>query len=186
MNKALTKLAVPEGLNFGPAMRALNERQRDFVYHLYALGCRDPVDASRAAGYPDTSPSGVAIRTQTWRLMHHDGVKAAIEEEGKRRFKADVPFAHHLLLNLAENEQTKDNVRLAAGLALLNRGGFHEKTEHTVSVHHTYEAKVQRLRELAIENGEDPAVALGDFAGPMTDAEYEEVPADLDDLADFL
>lgn len=160
---------VPVPADLGPAMNALNDRQRAFVVALYASGTRNPVVAARMAGYEDNG-SG-AIRNQAHRLIHRDDIQAAILEEGKRRMRGLIPFAMKQLEEIAENPQHKQQA--AAVMAILNRGGIHEVTERNVNVNVklSREEEDAKIRELAAKLGLDADKLLGS----CVDAEFEEV-----------
>lgn len=153
--------------NLGPAMSALNDKQRAFVIAMFALGCRDPVEAARAAGYPDNG--GTGIRVQAHRLAHNENVQAAILEESKRRVRSLLPFAVNKLEEMAD---TPGKNQFPAVMAVLNRGGLHEIAERNVNVtvSLTREEQDERITLLAQKLGLDPIQLLG-----SVDAEFDDV-----------
>lgn len=163
-------ISLPEAADLGPAMRALNERQRAFVFALFALGSRDPVEAARAAGYPDSGKSG--IRVQAHRLAHNEKVQAAISEWQKKASRALIPFAAMNLVKIAGDPQHKDAAKV--NLALMSMGGHGPVTESKVTheVVLTRQEKIDQIKDFAKALGRDPE----EFLGMVVDAEFEEVP----------
>lgn len=163
-------IEIPGPDSLGPCMNALSDRERAFVIALYALACRDPVDAARAAGYTDNANG--AIRVAAHRLMHRDTIQAAILEEGKRRMKGLMPVAMKHLGDIIENPQHKQQV--AAIFGVLNRGGLHEVSEakHVHEIVMTRDQKIEEIKQFATQLGIDPRKLLG----RVVDAEFEEIP----------
>ena len=167
------EIAIRQKMNFGPAMSALNERQRAFVFALNNTGGRNASEAARAAGYTDTHNG--AIQVTAHRLLHDPNVQAAIIEDAKARLAGDI---HATLLGIDEiamNPGHKD--RLKALTTKLHHAGMIEKTiqQMEVSVNVTYEQKVDELKRLAIATGRDPVKYLAEKGITITDAEFEEV-----------
>ena len=165
-------ISLPDAADLGPAMQALNDRQRAFVVALFALGCCDPVEAARAAGYPDNGKTG--IRVQAHRLAHHPKVQAAIDEWQKRGSKALVPFATKNIVAIASGAQHKD--QLKANLALLAMGGHGPVTESRVTheVVLTRQEQIAQIREFARELGHNP----DEYLGRVIDVDFKEIKED--------
>ena len=157
----------------GPAMLALNERQRKFVHALMMQARKSNSRAARMAGYSATS--SLLLRVTGHRLAHDPKVIAAIREETASRIQSSALMAADVLFEIANDpKQTTKERRAAAGM-LLDRGGFgpqqHINVTKTVT-DMTGEAMLERIKMLAAKNGMDPAALLG----PNTiEAEFTEV-----------
>ena len=178
---------VPPEDQMGPAMRALNERQRRYVCALAVTGGGQS-EAYRWAGYETTnanSTSAAASRTAT-----RPDVEEAMKEEALRRLKGSAIMAVSTLVQIAGPRSTaKDRDKIAASVALLDRiKGFAGKTEHTV-VHQldekTADELIDFIRLTAKANGLDATKLLGHHA-PVIDVEFEEVIDGRDGLEDLL
>jgi hypothetical protein len=141
----------------GPKMKLLNDRQRDFVLAMITQGTSNYTAAARTAGYEDSEN----IRRQATRLAHDPKILAAIKEESEKRMQAAVGVAANVLVEIAQNETHKD--QLKAATALLNRGGLHEMTEQRITHDVSSDAKslLARFAVLAGALGVDPARILG-------------------------
>jgi hypothetical protein len=143
---------------YGPAMRALTPLQRQFVRQYVADPSRGTA-AARRAGYSDHLG---ADRVTAHHLLRHDKVRRAITEEVANGFQAYTPIGLRVLLEVAENPDHPR--RLDAAEKLLNRGGFHAMSEQRIKVEHsdmTGEAMIERIKQLAVTLGVDPAKLLG-------------------------
>lgn len=90
---AHTSAALADEDALGPAMRALNARQRAFVDAMYTLGAdADYTTCAKAAGYKAESEG--SLRVQAHRLAHSPKVQAAISEEADRRAAGLLPLCH--------------------------------------------------------------------------------------------
>lgn len=177
-NTALT-ITVPPADVLGPAMRALNERQRAFVCALAVYG-GEQTEAYRAAGF-NVSTDGAA-RACASRLANNAMIVEAIKEEALRRLDSASMLAVSTLVELASVKNPDSKVRLNASNSLLDRiGGFAGKTEHKIIVKddRTTQELIDFIKTTARENGLDPAKLLG---SPVVDAEFTEVDPDLADL----
>ena len=168
-------IAVPPEEIMGEAMLALSGKQRRFVCALTVAGG----NYSRAyiwAGYDTTNRSSTAAAAS--RLANSEKVVAAIREETLRLINSSTLYASNRLLQIAAGQD--DKLALQACLALMNRTGFHEKTEHRVVVKRENSTEELQIlfRQLAQKN-----------ALEVIDVEATEVPA-LEytdpDLADLL
>lgn len=113
----------------GPAMLALNERQRAFIVAMFDLGAGATyAEAARRAGYPDNG--GSAIRVQAHMLAHSEKVQAAFREEAERRVVALLPIAHGGMSAILANPSHPDHFKAlkhTQGLA-----GFSPTQKHEV------------------------------------------------------
>ncbi len=162
----------------GPAMLALNEKQRRFVCAMVFIG--DAKKAYAWAGYKISTPGSAQACSS--RLSNMDGVAAAIQEEGERRLKFGRSLAITGLLQMASPLGTaSEKVRLKALTELADRTGFTSKTEHTLTINdnRTVIQIQQTIEALALANGFDPKKLLGNN---VVDAEFTEVDDDLKDL----
>lgn len=168
---------APPEATLGPAMLALNDRQRNFVVALLETGSANHTEAAAMAGY---SGDRATLQVTGHRLAHDDRVLEAIREEAHRRMRSSAILASSALVEIISNregEETKD--RLKAIDMLLNRVGLHGTTEHKTTVTHTMDEKqmVARIKALAEGLGLDAKKLLGS-AGVVIDAEFREVPAE--------
>lgn len=181
MSKDPTDLIVVPPIEvMGPAMRALNERQRLFVCALGVHG-GDQGEAYRSAGFNVTNDG--SARACASRLANSDPIVAAIKEEAIRRLDSSSMLAVSTLVELASYKNGDDKVRLKAANSLLDRiGGFAGKTEHNIIVKddRTTKELIDFIRHTAVANGLDASKLLG-LADPV-DAEFTEVDPDLADL----
>lgn len=142
----------------GPCMAKLNERQREFVVALMSQPVVNYTAAAEKAGYQGERES---LRKTAHRLAHDPRVLEAIREESGKRLNAAVGMASERLLMIAQDPTHKD--QLKAVTAVLNRGGLHEKVEHThkVEVGEDAKALIHRISVLAGAIGMDPVKVLG-------------------------
>ena len=169
MTRALAPIN-PSETKLGPAMTALSEMQRRFVLALLEDGSANHTRAAANAGYEGGNGGQ---RVAGHRLAHDPRVQAAIQEEAKSRIGAGAILASSVLQEIAENRTYSAGDRIKAALAILNRSGLHEKTEHKVVVEDTRDqaALVAEVKSFAAQLGLDPRKLLGQ-AG-IIDAEFE-------------
>lgn len=164
-----TLIAIPQKLQFGPAMEALNERQRMFVLIWNEGGHKNAVDAVREAGYDANTG---ADRVQATRLLQNPKIKAAIVEDIQGRMCGDLAEMYELMRQLAKESgphQFHAIKYIAAQAGLIER----MRTEIDVTVTtQTFEQKVERLRQLAVNAGDDPTAVLAEV-GVTIDADFE-------------
>lgn len=174
----------------GRAMKALNEKQRSFVYALVETG-GNASQAAAAAGYGSDSATKEqrenAYRVRGYQLSHDPKVLAAIKEEAEKRLHSGALLAASKLLEMANDNSSKHQFK--AAVELLNRSGLVVATEHKVTVEHkggSDREMIERIRLLAGNLGLDPKKLLGS-AGVIIDADFEEVEAaTADGLEDLL
>ena len=154
-------------------MTGLTEKQRRFVW---ALGESNGnhTRAAAVAGY-EGELGGVAHRVAGHRLAHDPKIRAAIQEVALEGINGDAILARMVLHEVAENRTYSAGDRMKAALAILNRSGIHEKTEHKVTVEHTTDptAMIAEIKAFAAKLGLDEKKLLGE-AG-VIDAEFEVV-----------
>jgi phage terminase small subunit len=132
-SKHLAHLEPDEAL--GPAMQALNERQRRFVTALFEVpsGYGQLAAAAREAGYgAESTPAVVAQIAQN--LATNDKVIAAINEVAKKTVRGKlIPAAVAAMSEIVNDITHKDRARMA--LSVLERVDPVE-TKHSVEVTH--------------------------------------------------
>ena len=166
---------VPLDYECGPAMLALNDRQRAFVTAMLDFGGRDNTKAARAAGYEDL-PGSSTIRVTAHRLAHDPRIQEAIREEAEKRLKTGAIMAVNTLLDIADDATTEKKDRLKAIEMIMNRTGLHATSEQKVTVTRTDmtgDAMIARITQLAKSQGLDPQKLLGHMA--PVEAEFVEV-----------
>lgn len=159
---------------WGPAMRRLNPRQREFVMVLLETGTSNMSKATRLAGYTGTDDS---IYVQASRLAHDPKVQEAIREEAGRRLNTGGIMAVSRLLSIAENT-TDEKTALKAIEMVMNRTGLHAVSEHKVAVEHSSGdpvEQIKRVQNLAAALGLDPAKLLGNVGVTMIEDQSEPV-----------
>jgi hypothetical protein len=139
--------------DLGPCMLACTPLQRRFVIALCILGTDDHSKAAAYAGSTanaeTTSLSVVA--SQLWR---NENVQKALHEENIKRLQSGQAIAVSTLIQLSARG-LKEETRLKASVAILNRTGLHEVSEHKVmtqDVSKTDEAMIARIRQLIAKN----------------------------------
>lgn len=159
----------------GPAMRALNERQRQFVLALLEQGTTNYTRAAAAAGYGNNPES---LKVQAHRLAHDPRILAALQEEAKARITAGVVMAASSLVQIAEDSNTPTRDRLRALEMIMNRGGLHAMTESKQTiVHEADEAgAIARIKTLAATLGLDAKALLG--SAGVVDVEFVEITSE--------
>lgn len=170
---------VSEDGEIGPAMLALNERQRKFVRAMIELGrngVQNFAEAARQAGYSDHMERCKV----TGHTMAHDArIQSAILEESRKRVNlAASVIATPVVVGIAMDEAVPPRDRLRACEMLFNRGGMPAQTEHKVTVEHRQPKQMVELAaRLAAELGVDPAKLIGvnRTAAPVIEGEYVEV-----------
>src|ERR1700691_6206933 len=143
-------LPDPDAGNYGPYMRALRPRQRDFIDALLRQARIDHTAAARTAGYSDNNITACA-----YRLAHDDKVLLALKEETERRLQSHAHLGANVILDLAQNA-TKDSDRLKAASMLLNRIGLLEILRHeSTTTHIVLTADQARARLMAYAKDPD-------------------------------
>ncbi len=176
---------LPPADQMGPAMRRLNPRQQRFVCALAVFG-GNRAEAYRWAGYQTNTENATYVGAS--RLHAQEEIKDAIREEAIRRLDTAPLLAISTMVRLAGGSD--DKLALKASEMILDRTGFHGKTEHLV-VHEDKRTSAELIRfiqERGKANGLDvnkwlglpPPGAVGTPA--VVDAEFSVVDPDLADL----
>ncbi len=170
-----TEITLTQKFSFGPAMSALNDRQRAFVVALNNAGGKNAAEAARAAGYLDSGGSGIWVTAH--RLCHDPNVQAAIIEDARARIVGDLHATLDIIDDIANNPQHKD--RLSAAKLKLHHAGMVEvtKVQHEGTVTISFDQKLEKYKALLAQTGGDPDKALA----PFIEAEFTEVVLDADD-----
>jgi phage terminase small subunit len=146
---------------FGPAMAALNERQRSFVMAMIEFPGISFADAARRAGYSDVA-DGAKVRGHY--CAHNPTVQAAIREEASKRLNAASLTAANVLMSLLTDEGVEPKDRIKAAGMLLDRSGFGAAQTINVNKHVTDnsgKAVMERIEKAAAVLGIDPETLLG-------------------------
>jgi hypothetical protein len=149
MTKQQTAAPVDTEPEMGPAMRALVPKQRLFVLAMLSDPGGFQGNWAEAAGY---STKGDSHHVTACRMMQDPRIIAASQEVARQHLGGNGPvLAARNLINIAKNE--KHPKHYEASLAILNRTGMSEKTEHTVRVEHTTDDRgmIELCRRLALE-----------------------------------
>ena len=164
--------------DYGPAMAALDGRQRAFVVEVISQGKkRNLAQAARSAGYsehPGTS------RLMGHELLHRPYIIAALHEESRRRFTLAGWLGVLNLIGIAENEEHPEYYK--ASVQLADRFGYGAITEHKVTVDHTDltgQAILERIRALAAKHGLDQAKLIGGNVAETTQQVSRETIVDV-------
>ncbi len=155
---------LPAETKLGPAMKALNERQRLFVIALLDLGGRK--NHRRAAKFAGYDGDAITLKVTGHRLAHDPKVQAAILEEAKSRMQAATVAAVNFIEDVLTSTRYDVKYRMKAAQMVLDRGGLHALTEHKVdvNVNDTRAEKLLRVVALAKQLGKDPRELLGNLA----------------------
>lgn len=176
------QIQVPTEDTLGPKMRALNGKQRRFVCALAVFG-NDRERAYKFAGYGSTTPG--ALQASSSRLYNSEAVKEAIDEYYRDSFfVVGRAVAIRTLIEAASETNLSMKERIKASKEILDRvPGYSAKSEHNVTVKHeaSTEELIAIIQEHAPRLGLDAAKLLED-KGVVIDAEYDEIPAGLEDI----
>jgi hypothetical protein len=156
----MTSLDFETDRQWGPAMAALTPKQRNYVLAMASDPFGNPTQWARLAGYSDVK-EGAKVRGHE--LSHDPNVDAAVKELSKTALGTLGPFlAAAGLLRIARKPDHPDHFKSL--LAIANRVGMNETTEHTVKVEHTDlrgDALLERIRALAVRLGVDETKLIG-------------------------
>lgn len=152
-------------------MRALKPVMRRFVMAALQFPTGKDWQLAKAAGYADKSYG--SLRVTAHRLLHDERVIAAMREEADKRLRGYALLGISVIAQIARNDKHPDQLKAAMGLA--NRLGFHEMSEHKVSVEHK---QPKEITELAIKLAKEIGIAserlLGNNRG-VIEGEFVEV-----------
>jgi phage terminase small subunit len=139
----------------GPAMKALNERQRKFVLALFEApkSHGSLTFAARRAGYGTASSSRQSLSSIAHALAQDSKVQAAISETSQQYLTTLGPHAVRALKNLLDDPKAKDHGR-ALGIVMDRVSPIQStavlKVEHEAAASMQATAKVfERIMELA-------------------------------------
>lgn len=163
-------LEVPDDAQLGPAMLALNPRQRAFVIAMCEVPMGTQEQWAHAAGYGGASAD--SCRTIGHRLAHDERILAAVDEEARRRFRSGGILAVSRVMDLVKSNDEK--IALRAALGLLDRTGLHALTEikSTIGLGEDEKKLIASVIRNAAVFGLDPRALLG-RAGVTVDAEFK-------------
>jgi len=137
---------APDEASFGPAMQALNERQRLFVRAMVQFPAAKAAKLARMAGYGVVEGSSTRVMDQIgYRLVHDDKVLAAVHEETEKAIRRGGLVGIAGMIEIATDKNSPE--RLRACIALADRAGFPAKTEHKVVVEHTDDSRMLAFAE---------------------------------------
>jgi phage terminase small subunit len=140
MGKKLTEGAADE--EFGPAMLALDERQRRFCLGYFAAGGKKAAAVARRAGY-SRAKGAAAVRAH--RLLQSDKILAALRELSERSLSAlGVQAVARLDLNLRNRDAKVGQV---AADSVLDRIGMGRRSSHKVDIEITDNRSTAELLE---------------------------------------
>jgi len=168
---------------YGKAMAAILPKQRAFVIAFVETGGQSASKAARISGYGGTPSS---TRVAASRLMHDEGVLAAIREETDKKLRGSLLLGFSALEEIAKDAFHKD--RLKAATELLNRGGLLLATTHNVNVNVSTpqgdKEVLDKITVLAARLGLDPQLLIGKARGSAAPVEDDAIDADWEDVED--
>jgi hypothetical protein len=153
------ELSRTDDEDWGPCMARLTERQRRFVIAALELPMAKNEQIARVAGY--SAKTSNSLKVQAHDTFRSERVIQALHEEASKRLRSTVGLGVAVLIEIAQDKGHKDRLKAAEGL--LNRIGYHELSEHKVTVDRTERYEVtataevlERIRKLASAAGLDP------------------------------
>jgi phage terminase small subunit len=166
---------MSEDVEFGPAMSALNARQRAFVIALVEHPGLTQARAAEMAGYSASSDG--LLRKTGCVLAGSPAVQAAIREEAGKRLHAASLIAAGVVVDVMTDESASRTDKLRAAAMVLDRTGF--AAAQNINVNKTVTdqsgaAILSRIRALAEKHGLDPQALLGRPAPAMKVIEHQE------------
>ena len=166
---------MDEVSDFGPAMAALNEKQRAFVMAMIEFPGITQAEAARRAGYSDVK-DGAKVRGHY--CAHNPAVQAAIREEAGKRLNSTSLMAANALLAMLTDEGVEPKDKIKAAGMLLDRSGF--GAAQTINVNKTTtdrtgKAIMDRIAALSQKLGVDATKLLSPAPVEVVDAEFSEV-----------
>lgn len=195
LKTATGKVLLNDGAEYGPAMRKLPPRQRQFVLAYMAMGGQAREHVTRAyfeAGYRATTPETARVNAR--RILRSTEVQAALIEEGRRALAASGAIAVDVVEEIMTDITAPRKDRLSAAKLVMDRGGLHGMSEHKTTVAHelSEDQMLLQITQISKRLGVDPAKLLGDElakkyighepAAPTIDADFVEYDPELDDL----
>lgn len=173
MPTEVVHLPMPEHQELGPAMRALNERQRKFVVLYFHTGSREKAAASAgyAGGFEDEKARNL-LGVSAYAVWHQPKVQLAIKEFGEQCVLAGlVPMAFAALENALKMGDVKEQTKAAQ--IVMDRTGFHAKSEQIIrEPDRDRVAQIKEIVRLCKLQGLDPRQLIGG-AVDFVDADFE-------------
>ena len=166
-----TRTTITMDMKLGPAMAALNGRQRGFVIAFCAQGGKDATAAASAAGYEG---KGSALRFQAYRLVHSEAIQAAIHEEVTKRQQAVAVRTQANIEAIANNPDAKNHFEANKLLLALAGHTPVNRSEHIVTHELSTADMVEKIRQLGAVLGENVVKALLPPTIDLTHTETEE------------
>lgn len=118
--------------DLGPAMRALDERQRRFVMAWVKSRGKNGAACARSAGYSDHKD---AAKVAAHVLLRNTKIIKALQEEAERQLDGLAVIA---VMGLGELIRSPDRkVKQTAIDSVLDRTGFSRRTQQDIKVEHT-------------------------------------------------
>lgn len=146
-------------IKLGPAMSALNPRQRGFVIAFLAAGGKNARKAAIAAGYGG-GQNDSSVDKQAYRLVHSEPIQAAIHEEVTKRQQAVAVRAQANLEKIADNPGAKNHFEANKLLLALAGHSPVNRSEHIVTHELSTADMVEKIRLLGAALGENVVKAL--------------------------
>jgi phage terminase small subunit len=170
------RLRMSEDQELGPAMAALNERQRAFVMAMIEHPGITQARAAELAGYKN-SPGGMKVHGHY--CAHNPAVQAAIREEAGKRLNSASLLAANVLVEILGSDDIPAKERLKAAGMLLDRTGFAAVQKIDVTRKDESGANVlDQIKRLAEKLSVPVQQLLNKPAPPVVDAEFSEVKGD--------
>jgi phage terminase small subunit len=170
------ELAALEPIAEGPAMAALNPRQKLFVRALFEAPRKfgAAAFAARAAGYGTPTSTPQVISALSSRLCASPPIQEAIQEESRKYVTTLGPMAVRALKHLLGTPAHRDHGR-ALGLTMERIAPA--QSTHTVNVtHHVVDHTAEAVAQLRmLKNLDVPRSRLEEVFGFSGLARYEEM-----------
>lgn len=162
--------------DLGPAMLALDARQRRFVVGWVQNRGKNGARVARAAGYSD---KGEACKVRAHYLLQNPKIQKALHEEAGRRLDGMAALAVAVLEQNLRDAAPK--ARQAAADSILDRTGYARRTEQVVDIEDKREKRsYEQLLALVsqkLKQHNVAALAAPAVNPPVVDAEFTEVKA---------
>ena len=154
----LMPVAPSEEVVYGPHMRALPIKRRQFVERYILQAFDNATEAARAAGFKD----GPGLPVTAHRLIHDERIQRALVEECQRVNVSFAPLAMRELVWMATDRGGRNQYQAVD--RLLRQSGLDTAIQH-VHAHTVDPAEMaQKIRQLSVFLGVDPEKMLGSDA----------------------
>ena len=156
------EMSANHSQELGPAMTALSDQQRAFVYQYAKTGGQNATQAAIAAGYIDNGNG--SIRVQAHRLITNPRIKAAFIECGQSLAASHVFASFQRLADEVTDPQSKDGV--TAAKFIIQAAGAMAPSESKTVVEHTIDTGdlIEKAKRLSEALGIDPRKLIGRHA----------------------